>query len=116
MKNNIIKQKSFTFAVSIIRANKFLLQQKQFIIANQLFRSGTSIGAMVREAEMAESKKDFIHKMSVALKEANETDYWIKLILVDIKDECILNLQEKCLELIKILVSIIKTSKRSIYS
>lgn len=114
MKNNIIKRKSFEFAVSIVKGHKFLIEKKHFNIANQLFRSGTSIGAMIREAEMAESKRDFIHKMSIALKEANETDYWLKLIQVEVKNEEILKLEHECQELIKILVAIINTSKRSI--
>ena len=79
--NNILDQKSVAFALRIINAYKFLLNEKQeFIMSKQLLRSGTGIGALVREAEFAESRNDFIHKLSIALKEANETDYWLTLL------------------------------------
>ena len=77
MKNNIIRDKSFDFAIRIVNLYKYLTDNKrEFILSKQLLRSGTSIGALVRESEHAESKADFIHKLSIALKEANETDYW----------------------------------------
>lgn len=77
---NIIKEKSFDFALRIIELTKLLVEAKEFVLSKQLLRSGTAIGALVREAEHAESKADFIHKMSIAQKEANETDYWIELL------------------------------------
>ena len=81
MKKNVIRDKSFAFALRIIKMYQFLCDNKrEFILSKQLLRSGTSIGAMVREAEHAESKADFIHKMAIAQKEANETDYWIELL------------------------------------
>ena len=97
---SIIKQKSVAFALRIIKAFRFLKEQKgEYVMSKQLLRSGTAIGALIREAEFAESKKDFIHKLHISLKEANETDYWLTL------------LHESCTELIKLLTSIIKSSK-----
>ena len=80
-KDNVIKTKSYLFAVRIVNLYKFLTEEKkEFVMSKQLLRSGTSIGANVREAEQAESKADFIHKLSIALKEANETEYWLDLL------------------------------------
>ena len=79
-KPNIIKDKSFLFALRVVKLYKFLVEQKEFVLSKQLLRSGTSVGALVREAEHAESKADFIHKMAIAQKEANESDYWIELL------------------------------------
>src|SRR5271154_4393589 len=76
-----IYQKSFAFAVRVIKLARFLQTEKrEFVISKQVVRSGTAIGAMVREGEHAESRSDFIHKMSMALKEANETFYWLELL------------------------------------
>lgn len=81
MKENIIKTKSFDFALRTIRLYQYLqIEKKEFILSKQLLRCGTSIGAMVRESEQAESKSDFIHKLAIAQKEANETEYWIELL------------------------------------
>ena len=78
MKQNIVADKSTLFALRIVKAYKFLCnQQKEYVLSKQLLRSGTAIGALVRESEHAESKADFIHKLSIALKEANETD-WVR--------------------------------------
>ena len=87
--------------------------KKEFVISKQLLRSGTSIGALVREAEQAESKKDFIHKLSIALKEANETEYWLELLnKSDYLDEAGFNsILADLKELLRLLTSIIKTSK-----
>lgn len=113
MKENIIHTKSFTLAIETIKICKELEMQNEYVLSKQLKRSGTAPGALVREAEHAESRKDFIHKMSIALKEANESKYWIRIItssdyLDKGKTEKALNI---CLEVIKILASIIKTSK-----
>ena len=70
-KPNIIKAKSFNFALRIVKLYKFIIEKKEFVLSKQLLRSGTAIGALVREAEHAESKTDFIHKMAIAQKEAN---------------------------------------------
>jgi len=81
MKENAIKNKSFAFAIRIVNLYKYLVEEKrEFVLSKQLLRSGTAIGALTREAEHAESKADFIHKLSISLKEANETDYWIELL------------------------------------
>ena len=81
MSENIIVDKSFDFAVRIVNLNKYLNnEQKEYVLSKQLLRSGKSIGANVSEAERAQSKADFISKMSIALKEANETNYWLKLL------------------------------------
>lgn len=80
MKENKVKDKSFAFAVRIVNLYRFLCaDKKEFVISRQVLRSGTAVGALVREAEQAESKPDFIHKMAIALKEANETEYRILL-------------------------------------
>ena len=112
--SNVLDQKSLLFALRIIRAYKYLMNEKQeFIMSKQLLRSGTAIGALVREAEFAESKNDFIHKLSISLKEANETDYWLTLLHESdyIDEESYLSIQSDCKELIKLLVSIIKKTK-----
>ena len=81
MKENIIKNKSFDFAVRIVKLNQYLcINKKEFVLSKQLLRSGTSVGAMVREAEHAETKADFKHKMGIAQKEINETLYWLELL------------------------------------
>ena len=81
MRKNVVKDKSFAFAVRVIRLSKLLVSDKQeFVLSKQLLRSGTSVGALVREAEHAESKPDFIHKMAIAQKECNETLYWLELL------------------------------------
>ena len=78
---NVVKEKSFAFAVRIVILYKHLCaEKKEFVLSKQLLRSGTAIGALVREAEQAESKADFVHKMAIALKEANETEYWLELL------------------------------------
>lgn len=114
MKDNIVKNKTFDFAVKIIKCYKFLCEQKkEFVLSKQLLRSGTSVGGMVREAEHAETKKDFIHKIAIAQKEINETMYWLELLkeTVYLNEEQFLNLHKDAVELIKIITSIIKTTK-----
>src|SRR5215510_13775183 len=81
MKKNILKEKSFKFAVRIVNLYKHLCKEKiEFVLSKQIIRSGTSVGANIREAEHSESKADFIHKMAVAQKEINETIYWLELL------------------------------------
>ena len=114
MKDNVIKRKSFAFALRIVKLYQFLSEQKrEFILSKQLLRSGTAIGALVREAEQAESKADFIHKMAIALKEANETEYWIDLLHQAgyIDEKGYESMQTDIAELLKLLISIIKTTK-----
>jgi four helix bundle protein len=79
LQDNLIIDKTFQFAVHILKFSQLLQDQKQYILANQLQRSGTSIGANAREAQNAESKADFIHKFKVSAKEADETEYWLLL-------------------------------------
>lgn len=114
MGKSILKDKSYAFAIKIVELSRVLqIEQKEYVLSKQLLKSGTSIGALIREAEFAQSKSDFIHKMSIALKEANETDYWLNLL----KDTSYLeqtkfeSLNGVCKELIAMLVSTIKTSK-----
>lgn len=112
MKENIIKTKSF--ALRVIKLYQYLqTEKKEFILSKQLMRSGTSIGAMVREAEQAESKADFIHKLAIAQKEANETEYWIELLYQSgyIAEKQFQSVFQDLTEIIKLLTSIIKTSK-----
>ena len=115
MQENVIQTKSFTFAVRIVRLYKHLTEKKrEFVLSKQLLRSGTAIGALVREATQAESKADFIHKLSIALKEANETQYWILLLeeteyLTHAEAESILADNR---ELLRLLTSIINSAKQ----
>ncbi|MDZ7900076.1 MAG: four helix bundle protein [Arcicella sp.] len=112
--DNIIRKKSIDFAIRIVNCYKYLVEnQKEYVMSKQMLRSGTSIGANVNEAIYAESKNDFIHKLSISLKEAAETEYWL-LILKETKfiDEIMFNsLNSDVSEIIKILASIIKTSR-----
>ena len=114
MKENVVRDKSFAFAIRIVRMAKFLqVERKEFVLSEQVLRSGTAIGALVRESEHAESRADFAHKMSVALKEANETLYWIELLHgAEYLDQGMFeSILADCDELIKLLVAIVKTSK-----
>lgn len=117
MAENIVKTKSFGFALKIVDIYKFLCNdKKEFVLSKQLLRSGTSIGALVREAEQGESKLDFIHKLAIAQKEANESDYWLELLH---QSEYIDNIRYQSLktdivEINKILASIIISTKQRI--
>ena len=114
MKDNIIKDKSFSFAVRVVNMCKYLYnEKKEYILSKQLLRSGTSIGANVSEAEHAQSADDFVHKFNIALKEANETEYWLKLLLHTeyLTTEQYDSINNDCKELNKILISIIKTTR-----
>lgn len=114
MTNSLIKDKSFSFALKIIDLYKYLQSTKlEFIISKQLLRAGTSIGANVREALNAQSKKDFLSKMNIALKEADETNYWLELLIKSniLEYENIKLIFHESNELCKILNSIVKTTK-----
>ena len=80
MKENVVKDKSFAFALRVVNLAKYLEGRKEFVLSKQVLRSGTAIGALVREAEHAESKADFIHKVRIVLKELNETSIWLRVI------------------------------------
>lgn len=113
-KPNIVKDKSFAFALRIVKLAKHLQEEKrEFVLSKQVLRSGTAIGALVREAEHAQSKADFVNKMSIGLKEANETDYWLDLLHQSdyITQESYDSIHPDILELLKLLVSIVKTTK-----
>ena len=106
--------KSFAFALRVVKLARHLQsEKKEFVLSNQVLRSGTAIGALVREAEHAESKADFIHKMTIALKEANETLYWLELLHQSeyIANQSFASIRTDSEELVKLLVSIVKTSK-----
>jgi four helix bundle protein len=115
LNQSIIKQKTFQFAVRIVNLYKYIVEKKkEFVLSKQLLRSGTSIGANVREAHNAESDADFIHKLGIAQKECDETLYWLELLketeyLTEIEYEAI---AADCIEVLKILKSIILTMKQ----
>ena len=114
MKNNLIKDKSFDFAVRIVNLHKYLTaEHKEYTMSLQVFRSGTSIGANICEAIQAISTPDFLAKLSISLKEASETEYWLRLLHKTgyIDDAEFKSIIKDCHELIKLLTSIIKTSK-----
>lgn len=115
--SNVVKEKSFSFALESIELYKHLLKQNEYILSKQFLRSATSIGANVEEAQSAESKKDFLSKMSISLKEARETKYWLLLLLksktISSEYETLLN---QCEELIRLLTSITKSAKNSLPS
>ncbi|MEO6883492.1 MAG: four helix bundle protein [Bacteroidia bacterium] len=111
--SNPIVDKTFEFAGNILDLNSRLMEQKQYVLAKQVARSGTSIGANVRESQRAVSKADFINKLGIALKEADETQYWLELIekkifKIDSKLKIELN------EIISLLVAIINSSKKNL--
>jgi four helix bundle protein len=114
MSKGAIYEKSFTFALRIVKLYKYLCEEKrEYVLSKQLLRSGTAIGALVREAEHAESKADFIHKMAIALKEANETQYWLELLHQSeyLNSQGYDSINADSIELIKLLASIVKTTK-----
>ena len=113
-KENLVLSKSRDFAIRIIRCYKYLCEEhKEYTLSKQLLRCGTSIGANVKESINAQSKNDFISKLSIALKEADETEYWLDLLHATdfFDDRTFESINNDCVELIKILTSIIKTSK-----
>lgn len=114
MKENILKDKSFLFAIRIVELYKYLKSsQNEFVLSKQILRSGTSVGAAIKEAEHAESTKDFLHKLNIGLKEANETKYWLELLLATkiIEEKMFQSIILDCDEILKLLVSSIKTLK-----
>ena len=109
-----IQDKSFRFAIRIVNLCKYLQQeQNEYILAKQLMRSGTSIGANVAEAQQAQSRPDFISKLNVSLKEAYETNYWLRLLHETqyLSQEAFESIIADCSEVEKLLISIIKTTK-----
>lgn len=112
MSKNIIREKSFAFALDIIKLYKKLRNCREYIISSQLLRSGTSIGANVEEGVSTQSDKDFVSKMAIATKEACETRYWLLLLREsELTDINVIRELEGADELLRILVSIVKTSQ-----
>ena len=109
MKENIVRNKSFQFALSAIELYKFMILKNEFVLSKQLLRSATSIGANIEEADAGISKKDFTAKMSIASKEARESLYWLKLLEYSKLIE-----YNECEELIRLLTSIVKTAQKSL--
>lgn len=116
MKESVLKEKSYKFALRIVKLNKYLNEEKkEFVLSKQILRSGTSIGANVVEANRAESTADFIHKLSISLKESFETEYWLNLLkdseyISEVQSESLIS---DCNELQKMLISSIKTTKQN---
>jgi four helix bundle protein len=114
MADNIIKEKSFLFALRIVKLCRYLQEQKRdYVLSKQLLRSGTAIGALVREGIYAESRADFTHKMSIALKETSESDYWLELLYESeyIDEHGYRSMKKDVDELLKLLTAIVKSSK-----
>ena len=114
---NMVAGKSYAFAIRIVRLYKLLsAERKEFVLSKQLLRSGTAVGALIKEAEHAQSKADLLNTMNIALKEANEAEYWLRLL----KDPDIINepehisISNDCKEVIKLLASIVKTAKQKL--
>jgi len=115
MKQSPLRDKSFAFAIVIVKLAQTLQKEKEFVLSKQILRSGTAIGALLREGEFAASTADFINKFTVALKEANETEYWLLLLNETgyFRTTQFEDLRFKCKELIAMLISSIKTLKLS---
>ena len=112
-----VKDKSFNFAIRIVNLYKYLTEtKKEFVLAKQILKSGTSIGANINEAQQGQSKKDFLMKMNIALKECSETKYWIELLhatdYIDSKQRD--SISDSCIELERMLTSIVKTTSERI--
>ena len=112
--SNSIQEKSFRFAVRIVKLCRYLqTEKKEHVLSKQLLRSGTSIGANVSESQQAQSRPDFVSKLSIALKEASETEYWLRLLYETdyLSDKYFQSIQSDCDEVKGLLVSIVKSSK-----
>jgi four helix bundle protein len=116
MKNQNVQIKSFQFAREIYRLSKKLDAKKEFVISNQILRSGTSVGANLKEGYFAESNKDYIHKLSISLKELNESIYWLELLQIEniIEEKEFNSLKNNGIKIMKILVTIINKMKLKI--
>lgn len=115
MKENTVEEKSFVFAVRIVRLYQYLTEKKEFVLSKQLLRSGTSIGANVSEAQFGQSKADFCAKMHIALKEANETRYWLRLLYATefLEQKHYRSIRRDVDELISLLSAICKTANQN---
>ena len=113
-KESVLRTKSYAFGVRIVRLSQFLVaEHKEYVLSKQILRSGTAVGALVREAEYGISKPDFRNKMSIALKEANETEYWLSILRDTdyINEKMFRSLSVDCVELIKMHIATVKTSR-----
>ncbi len=113
MKKSVLQIKSLQFAVRIVKLYRYLCEQREYVLSKQLLRSGTSIGANVHESRNAQSKADFANKLSIALKEADETQYWLELLMLSdyITQKEYASICDNLTEIIAMLTSSIKTSK-----
>ena len=117
MGKSVLRDKSYLFAIRIVKLSRILqTEKKEYVLSKQVIRSGTAVGALIREAEFGQCKPDFINKLSIALKEANETEYWLSLLKdTNFMDEIShKSIAEDCSELIKMLVSSINTAKKNL--
>ena len=115
MRKSILKEKSYNFAIRTVNLNRYLRDQKhEFVLNRQVLRCGTAIGALIREAEFGQSRADFRNKMYIALKEANETEYWLNLLKDTnyIDNSQFKSLSDDCKELIRMLVATVKTTAK----
>jgi len=116
-KESILKSKSFDFAVRIIKLYRYLRKHhSEWEISQQVLRSGTAVGALIREAEYAESRKDFMHKLHIGLKEANECSYWLELLYATdyITKRMFDSMQKDVVGLLKMLIASVKTTKEKL--
>jgi four helix bundle protein len=119
MKRNVVKEKTYAFSVKVIRLCQYLQsEKKEFILSKQLIRSGTNPGAMVREAEHAQSRKDFVHKMSIGLKEINESEYWIDLLYDTgyISKDQYDSIMWEAKQVLKLMIAIVKTTREKMHN
>ena len=113
-KESVLKAKSFDFAIRIIKLNQYLREKhSEYQLSQQILRAGTSVGAMVREAEHAESRRDFLHKLNIGLQEINECGYWLDLLSATnyLDKRMYESIRKDCVELLKMLIASIKTTK-----
>ncbi|SKB88588.1 four helix bundle protein [Daejeonella lutea] len=113
----VVATKSYSFALEVIEIHRHLLEtKKEYVLSKQLLRSGTAIGALIKEAEHAQSRADFLHKMNIALKEANETEYWLMLLKDsnNIDKERYNKIIAPCKSILRLLISIVKSTKSNL--
>jgi four helix bundle protein len=113
-RESVLKSKSFDFAIRIIKLNQYLRKKySEYQLSNQILRAGTSVGAIIREAEHAESRKDFLHKLNIGLKEINECSYWLDLLFATdyLNKRMYESMKKDSVELLKMLIASIKTTK-----
>jgi len=116
VKESILLTKSFAFALRVIKLSRYLQKEhKEYILSKQIMRSGTSVGALITEAQYAQSKADFLHKLTIALKEANETKYWLQLLVESnyIDTKMYESIEPQAEELLKLLIASTKTVKKN---